>query len=262
VRRAWTTLRKSSPTLLVVAAIFALWQAAVSLFRIPEFVLPSPISALGHLFVRQPDAFYNWKLQIGTTVSEVLVSFAVTALAGVALAIVVSWSRWLRDLIMPFFLFVNSLPIIAVAPIILLWFGYGLSTNILIAFLVSFFPVVINTATGLSDIDDDLIDLVRYLHASRWQVFVKIRLPNSLPYIFSGLKICSTMVVVGAIVGEFVASDRGLGYIIINSQFTMDTPPIFAALIVVSVLGVALFGAVALLQRVAMPWYEGEETGL
>jgi NitT/TauT family transport system permease protein len=240
VRRAWTTLRKSSPTLLVVA----------------------PISALGHLFVRQPDAFYNWKLQIGTTVSEVLVSFAVTALAGVALAIVVSWSRWLRDLIMPFFLFVNSLPIIAVAPIILLWFGYGLSTNILIAFLVSFFPVVINTATGLSDIDDDLIDLVRYLHASRWQVFVKIRLPNSLPYIFSGLKICSTMVVVGAIVGEFVASDRGLGYIIINSQFTMDTPPIFAALIVVSVLGVALFGAVALLQRVAMPWYEGEETGL
>ena len=138
---------------------------------------------------------------------------------------------------MPFFLFVNSLPIVAVAPIILLWFGYGLATNILIAFLVSFSPVVINTATGLSDIDEDLIDLVRYLHASKWQIFVKIRLPNSLPYIFSGLKICATMVVVGAIVGEFVASDRGLGYIIVNSQFTMDTPPIFAALIVVSVLG-------------------------
>jgi NitT/TauT family transport system permease protein len=195
-------------------------------------------------------------------VSEVIIGFAVTAVAGVALAVAISWSRWLRDLIMPFFLLVNSLPIVAVAPIILLWFGYGLATNILIAFLVSFSPVVINAATGLSDIDEDLIDLVRYLHASRWQVFVKIRLPNSLPYIFSGLRICSTMVVVGAIVGEFVASDRGLGYIIVNSQFTMDTPPIFAALIVVSVLGVALFGLVALAERAAMPWHEQEQTRL
>lgn len=257
MRSIWSAIRNNSSTMLVVAVLFALWQAAVTLFAIPEFVLPSPISALAHLFVRQPDAFYNWKLHIGTTVWEVLASFAVTAFAGVALAAVISWSRWLRDLIMPFFLFVNSLPIVAVAPIILLWFGYGLATNILIAFLVSFSPVVINSTTGLSDVDEDLIDLVRSLHASKWQIFVKIRLPNSLPYIFSGLKICATMVVVGAIVGEFVASDRGLGYIIINSQFTMDTPPIFAALIVVSVLGIALFAAVGLIERVAMPWYEG-----
>jgi NitT/TauT family transport system permease protein len=103
---------------------------------------------------------------------------------------------------------------------------------------------------------------VRYLHASRWQIFVKIRLPGSLPYIFSGLKICSTMSVVGAIVGEFVASDRGLGYVIINSQFTMDTPPIFAALIVVSILGVSLFAAVSSVERIAMPWHEGESAQL
>ena len=262
MRRIWSAISNNSSTMLVVATLFALWQAAVTVFAIPEFVLPSPVSALAHLFVRQPDAFYNWKLQIGTTVGEVLASFAVTAVAGVALAVVVSWSRWLRDLIMPFFLFVNSLPIIAVAPIILLWFGYGLATNILIAFLVSFSPVVINTAAGLTDVDEDLIDLVRYLHAGKWQIFAKIRLPNSLPYIFTGLKICATMVVVGAIVGEFVASDRGLGYIIVNSQFTMDTPPIFAALIVVSVLGVALYGAVALVERVAMPWHEGDRDRL
>lgn len=262
MRGVRNAIGKNAPTILVVVAVFALWQAAVTIFRIPEFALPSPASALAHLFFRQPDAYYNWKLQIGTTVWEVIASFAVTAVAGVALAIVVSWSKWLRDLVMPFFLFVNSLPIIAVAPIILLWLGYGLYTNILIALLVSFSPVVINTATGLSDVDDDLIDLVRYLHASKAQVFWKIRLPNSLPYIFSGLKICATMVVVGAIVGEFVASDRGLGYIIINSQYTMDTPPIFAALIVISILGVALFAAVGMIERIAMPWYEGERTGL
>ncbi len=258
MRVIWNAIRNNASTILVVTGLFALWQAAVMLFAVPEHVLPSPLSALAHLLFPQPDAYYNWRLQISTTVSEVLASFAVTAAAGVALALVISWSRWLRDLIMPFFLFVNSLPIVAVAPIILLWFGYGLATNILIAFLVSFAPVVINAATGLSDIDEDLIDLVRYLHASKWQVFAKIRLPNSLPYIFSGLKICSTMVVVGAIVGEFVASDRGLGFIIINSQYTMDTPPIFAALIVISVLGVVLFGAVALIERLAMPWYEGD----
>jgi NitT/TauT family transport system permease protein len=225
-------------------------------FRIPEFILPSPVTALAHLFVRQSDAFYNWKLQIGTTLMEVVIAFAVTAAAGILLAILISWSRWLRELIMPFFVFVNSLPIIAIAPIILLWFGYGLATNILIAFLVSFFPVVINTITGLAEVEEDLLDLVRYLHASKAQVFLKIRIPNSLPYIFSGLKICATMTVVGAIVGEFVASDRGLGYIIINSQYTMDTPPIFAALIVVSVVGVGLFGLVSVIERAAMPWYE------
>lgn len=258
LKGAGRALKRHSPSVFVVFLLLLVWQAAVWIFSIPEYVLPTPISALGHLFVRQPDAFYNWKLQISTTVSEVLISFAVTAAAGIILAIFIAWSQWLRNLMMPFFVFVNSLPLIAIAPIILLWFGYGLFTNVLIAFLVSFFPVIINTTTGLSEVDDDLIDLVRYLKASKWQIFLKIRIPNSLPYIFSGLKIASTMCVVGAIVGEFVASDRGLGYIVINSQFTMDTPPIFAALIVVSLLGVALFGLVSLVERIAMPWHQVE----
>ena len=112
--------------------------------------------------------------------------------------------------------------------------------------------MVINTATGLNEVEEDLLDLVRYLHARKWQVFWKIGLPNSLPYIFPGLKVCSTMVG-GAIVGEFLASDRGLGYII-NSQYTLDTPPIFSALILVSLAGVALFGLVTLAERLLMPW--------
>lgn len=108
--------------------------------------------------------------------------------------------------------------------------------------------------TGLVSIEEDLLDLVNYLHASKLQIFLKIRIPNSLPYIFSGLKICSTMSIVGAIVGEFIASDRGLGYIIINSQYTMDTPPIFSALIVISLAGAALYWVVALFERLLMPW--------
>jgi len=253
--RILNSLRSNYQTALVIFLFFVAWQVSVMIFKIPEFILPSPLTALEHLFFHQPDANYNWPLQIRTTLYEVLVSFAITSLVGVALAVVIAWSKGLHDLILPFFVFINSLPIIAIAPIILLWFGYGIWTNVLIAFLVSFFPVVINTATGLNEVEEDLLDLVRYLHASKWHVFAKIRFPNALPYLFTGLKVCSTMCVVGAIVGEFIASDRGLGYIIVNSQYTMDSPPIFSALIIVSVVGVVLFGLVSFFERILMPWY-------
>ena len=182
----------------------------------------------------------------------------ITSCVGIAIAIIMTWSKLMNDLMLPVFVFINSLPTIAVAPIITLWFGYGLFTNVFIAFLISFFPVVINVAVGLNEIDEDLLDLVRYLHASKWQIFIKIRIPNSLPYLFTGLKICSTMCVVGAIVGEFIASDRGLGYIIINSQFTMDTPPIFGSLIMISVIGVVLAWLVSYVEKISMPWYQSQ----
>lgn len=241
-------------TLLVVLGFFLLWEVLVRTFHVPEYVLPTPSSALAHLFLPQPDANYNWRLHISTTVYEVIISFLVTSGVAVGLSIVMIWSKAIRRILMPAFIFINSLPIIAIAPIILLWIGYGLKTNILIAFLVSFFPVVVNTVTGLEDIDDDLLDLVRYLNASKWQVFHKIRIPNSLPFIFSGLRICTTMSVMGAIVGEFISSDRGLGYIIINSQYTMDTPPIFSSLIVISFAGAVLYSVVVLFERLCMPW--------
>ncbi|MBD3306051.1 ABC transporter permease subunit [candidate division KSB3 bacterium] len=250
------TLRRHYQTLLVILGFFVVWQVAVILFEVREFILPSPLVALEHLFLTQPDANYNWTIHISTTLYEVVISFAFTSLVGVAIAITMAWSQLFYNMVLPVFIFINSLPIIAIAPIILLWFGYGIMTNVLIAFLVSFFPVVINTATGLHAVEEELFDLVRYLHASRWQIFMKIQLPNSLPYLFTGLKICSTMCVVGAIVGEFIASDRGLGYIIINSQYTMDTPPIFAALILVSVIGGVLFGLVALAEKLLMPWHQ------
>jgi NitT/TauT family transport system permease protein len=258
MEKIFNRLKENYQTPLVIGLFFLFWQIAVMVFKVPEFILPSPLSALGHLFFQQPDAYYNWPLQIGTTLYEVVVSFVATSLVGISIAVLLAWSRTINDITLPLFIFVNSLPIIAIAPIILLWFGYGILTNVLIAFLVSFFPIIINTATGLNAVDEDLLDLVRYLHGSKRQIFLKIRLPNALPYLFTGLKICSTMCVVGVIVGEFIASDRGLGYIIINSQYTMDTPPIFAALIVVSVIGVVLFEAVALLERVLMPWNRSE----
>jgi NitT/TauT family transport system permease protein len=243
-------------TPLTLISFFILWQVAVMLFSVREFILPSPLTAILRLLVPQPNANYHWLVHIQATLIEVFLSFIVTAAVGILIAVLISWSKRIRDLLLPFFVFVNSLPIIAVAPIFLLWMGYGIATNILIAFLVSFFPIVINTATGMGEVDEDLLDLVRYLKANQWQIFIKIRFPNALPYIFSGLKISSTMCVVGAIVGEFLASDKGLGYIIINSQFSLDTPAIFAALILVSLIGFLLFGLVSLIENLLMPWYD------
>lgn len=238
----------------VILGMLAIWQVSVGLFKIPEFILPTPIVALEHLFLPQPDADYNWMVHIRATLLEIGLAFVITSIVGIAIAIALAWSDASRKVSMPLFVFINSLPIIAIAPILVLWSGYGLKTNILIAFLVSFFPVVINTLAGLAAIEEELLDLVKYLHGTKLQVFVKLRIPNSLPYIFTGLKICSTMCVVGAIVGEFIASDRGLGYIIINSQYTMDSPPIYAGLMLVSLFGVSLFGLVGLAERILMPW--------
>lgn len=250
-----TPLVSRLQTPLVIFVLIFVWEACVRIFKVKEYILPSPIVALQHLFFTQPDANYNWILHIRITLMEIILSFVVTSVLGIVIAIGIAWSRSIRKIIMPAFVFLNSLPVVAVAPLLVLWFGYGLKTNILIAFLVSFFPIVINTTVGLSEIDDDLLDLVKYLHGTKLQIFLKLRIPNSLPYIFTGLKISSTMCVVGAIVGEFLASDRGLGFIIINSQYTMDSPPIFAGLMLVSLFGVILFGLVAAAERLLMPWH-------
>jgi len=237
----------------VIVALLVIWELCVRIFKVKEYILPSPIVALKHLFLPQPDANYSWIVHIRITLMELAISFVVTSILGIAIAIGLAWNATVKKIVMPAFVFLNSLPIVAIAPLLVLWFGYGLKTNILIAFLVSFFPIVINTTVGLSEIDDDLLDLVKYLNGTKLQIFLKLRIPNSLPYIFTGLKISSTMCVVGAIVGEFVASDRGLGYIIINSQYTMDSPPIFAGLMLVSLFGVTLFGIVSALERLCMP---------
>ena len=141
---------------------------------------------------------------------------------------------------------------IALAPLFLLWFGYGILPNTLIAVLIAFFPVIINTAAGLNAVDDDLLDLVRYLHGSKWQVFTKIRIPNALPYMFAGFMMSATLCVVGAIVGEFIASSRGLGFVIQSAQALIDTPTMFASLLVIAALGLSLFGAIVLVERLVV----------
>ncbi len=256
-RYAWRRLARLAgrfQSLGAVLLFFLAWEIVVRAANINESFLCTPSSAIAHLIFRQPDANYHWPVNITVTLYEFLLGFSATGVVGILLGILIIWSKTVQKTLMPLFILFNSMPMIAVAPILLIWMGYGLMTNILIAFLVSFFPMVVNTVTGLSSVDEDLLDLVRYLNARKWQVFWKIRLPNALPYIFSGLKICTTLSVMGVIVGELIASDKGLGYVIVNAQYMMDTPPMFASLIMMSLLGWGMFLLVSLAERMLMPW--------
>ena len=246
----WEWVRKNSQTILMFVSVLLIWHFGVVLLGIKEFILPTPWAAVKTLF----DPKYRWSFNFMATFYEVVGGFILSALVGVVLGVAIVWSEWLKRTILPFLVFVHTLPKIAVAPLFLVWFGYGIFPNILIVVLISFFPMVINTATGLVAVEEDLLDLVSYLHATKWQKLRLIQLPNSLPYVFSGLKITSTTAVVGAIVGEFIASDKGLGSVIISSQTTLSTPAIFGSLILITVIGMGLFWGVEVLEKVLMPW--------
>jgi len=243
-------LVRYAPAVAIFVALIVVWQLAVSFLGLREYLLPSPMSVVRAMVVDE----IPWARHLWVTGVEILGAFALAGLAGVVLGLAIAWSETLSRALTPFLVFVNTLPKVAIAPLFLMWMGYDIVPNILIGALIGFFPVVINTAVGLTQIDADLIDLGRVFNAPKWKVFLKIRVPNAYPYILSALKVTATAAVVGAIVGEFVASQRGLGYVIITTQSSMNTPVAFAALVWISVLGLVLFGFVALLSRLLVPW--------
>ena len=243
------------PSLVLFGLLLVAWQLAVSVLGIREYLLPSPWSVVEALV----GGDVTWTRHIWITAVEMFGAFALAAVVGVLLGTAIAWSDIMSRALMPFLVFVNTLPKVAVAPLFLIWLGYGIVPNVLIGALIGFFPVVINTAVGLNQIDQDMLDLGRVFNAPKWRVFAKIRIPNAFPYILSALKVTATAAVVGVIVGEFIASQRGLGYVIITTQSSMNTPVAFAALVWISILGLLLFGAVSALSRYLAPWAEGSE---
>lgn len=241
------------PTAALFVAILVVWQLAVSVSGIREYLLPAPVSVWHEMW--QPEV--PWTQHLLATTWEIIGAFFLAAIVGVLLGVAIAWSPLIANALVPFLVFVNTLPKVAIAPLFLIWLGYGIFPNMLMGALIGFFPVVINTAVGLSQVEADMLDLGRVFNAPKWKIFVKIRIPNALPYILSALKITATAAVVGAIVGEFVASQRGLGYVIVTTQSSMNTSVAFAALIWISAVGLALYGAVVLAAHLWAPWAEG-----
>lgn len=245
------------PSLLVMLALLVIWQLAVMLLGVKEYILPTPIAALRTL----ADPNYQWTTNLLATTYSVLGAFVLSAVLGVSLAVVIVWNDLLLRTVMPVLILFNTLPKIALAPLFVIWLGYGIWPNIVIGTTIAFFPMVVNTAVGLASAEPEMLDLVRTLRASRWKVLKKIRFPNAIPYIFVGLKLNATMSVIGALVGEFVASERGLGSLIISGGVTMQTASIFAALMLISALGLVLYGMVVAVERIVAPWaHRGDKT--
>jgi NitT/TauT family transport system permease protein len=246
------------PATLVILALLVLWQLAVDLLQVKQYILPSPWSALQAL--DRPS--HRWPANFLATLYSVLGAFVLSAVLGMVLAVAIVWNRLLMRTIMPVLVLFNTLPKIALAPLFILWLGYGIWPNIVIGTTIAFFPMVVNTAIGLASAEPEIIDLVRTLRATRWQVFAKIRFPNAVPYIFAGLKLNATMSVTGAIVGEFVASELGLGALIISAGVTLETQTIFASLMLISLLGLALYGVVVLAEQLVAPWAQREDAAI
>jgi NitT/TauT family transport system permease protein len=236
------------PTLLVVALVL-LWEAVTRMFAIPAFLLPAPSAVLASLAAHANLLLSNTWI----TTLEILFGFGLSIVVGVPLALAIFlWPPFARS-VFPLLVSSQAMPKVAIAPLLLVWFGFGLLPKVLIAFLIAFFPVVINTAVGLSSIEREKIYLARSMGLSGTATFFKIRLPNALPAVFGGLKISVTLAVVGAVVGEFVGGDAGLGYLLMVANGSMDTALLFADLLVLTLLGVVMFMLVEVAERMALP---------
>jgi len=227
-----------------VALIFA-WYLFVKVGNVPKFVMPSPGATLDALL--QPN--YSWWTNIAVTATEIFAGYGLALVVGVAAALVFTWSKTLEAFFMPLLVSLNMVPKVALGPLIIVWFKYGIFPNTLMAFSICVFPILLTTARGLREIEPELLDLVHSLKGSRWQLFTKIQLPGALPYIFSGMKVAAILAVAGAIVGEFLGSDKGLGYLMLQVQVTLDTPAMFLAVLLITLLGMILYGSVLLLEK-------------
>jgi NitT/TauT family transport system permease protein len=234
--------------------ILLVWQSLLWIFDLPPFLVPPPLKVLS----RGLELGVNWWPHIWATVYSTILGFVVAIVAGLFLGILIVHSRIASAVITPPLLLLQIVPKMALAPIVLVWVGIGLASRTTVVVLVTFFPIVISTITGLQSIEPEAIDLARSLHMNRYNILRKIRFPNALPHIFSGLRVASTLAVIGAIISEFVASQSGLGYIILSSGFVLDTALQFAALALVTLFGVLFYGLVVLAERLSMPWYISE----
>lgn len=227
-------------------AFILLWQLATMVTDLPSYILPSPLETIVELW----EPSYNWPTHIWATTAEIVGGYSLAVLVGVTLSVLFVWVPALNSGAMPLLVTLNMIPKVAMAPLFIVWLGIGLVPNMVIAFTICFFPIMLTTYRGLIEVEPDLINLVRSLRANRWQIFIKIQLPGSLPYLFSGMKVAAVLAVAGAIVGEFIASQRGLGYFLLAQQNALNTSAMMMSLIFITLIGVSLYGFVLLLEYI------------
>lgn len=243
-------LRRLTPLAGILAFLLA-WQIFVVVWKMPPYLLPSPV-ATAQTFVNElPDLMrHGW-----VTVYEMIAGYTLAVGIAIPLAIAITSSARFNQFVMPTMLFFQIVPKVAIAPLFLVWFGVGATPKILVAFLISFFPIVIDAAVGLRSMSVEMADLARSMGATRLQVFTRFRLPTSLPYLFSGLKVAATLAIAGTVVGEFVGADKGLGYLLLVTNSNMQTSLMFATIVALTIIGLIFYYLVELLEGLLIPWH-------
>jgi len=238
------------PSIFFVIVLLIVWDVLVRINDVPSWLLPSP----SEIFNAMLDNARILTSHSITTLIEVILGFVIALFVGLLLSSAITLSSTIEKSFYPFIIASQTIPIIVIAPMLLVWVGYGLMPKIIVVALISFFPIVVNTVDGMKSIDMDLEKLFRTMGASNWDIFRKIRIPNSLPYMFSGLRVAISISVIGAVIGEWVGSSEGLGYLMIRSKPQFQTELVFAAIFILSIMGIILFFGIGLVEKLFIPW--------
>lgn len=249
-RSPFRHLGKISPALWTLVILVGFWELAVRLSEVPIYILPPPTAIVAEMIDYWPRLMFNG----GVTLSEVLIGFCTSILVGVPLAVLITYSRVAEKAIYPLIVASQTIPKVAIAPLLMAWFGYGLTPKIVIVVLLSFFPIVINTVVGLKASSAEMLYLAQSMGSTGWQTFWKFRLPQALPYMFAGLKLATVLSVIGAVVAEFIGADKGLGYVIVVAGSSFNITRQFGAIIVISAIGMIFFAVIELIERIVVPW--------
>lgn len=254
-KTAWTSLTETkayeygAPITIFLSAI-VIWQLTCMLANIPEYFLPSPIRIFEAMLEYDEALIENgWQ-----TLKTTLIGFGISVVFGVAVGALIGNSKTLYNALYPLFIAFETVPKVAVVPILVLWFGIGTTPAILTAWLISFFPIVVNVSTGLATLEPEVVDVMRALKASKRQILFKVGIPNTLPYFFGALKISITLAFVGSVVAETVAANSGVGHLMLSAQANFDVPLVFAGLVVLAIEGLAVYTLFALLEKRMTKW--------
>ena len=239
---------------LIFLGVIVVWEGVTRLRDIKAYLLPSPSLIAGRILADWPILFSNLKV----TLLEILLGFGLAFVVAIGIGALLAYSSAFRRGVYPLVVASQTVPVIAIAPILIIWFGYNIIPRVLVTALIAFFPLTVNTVTGFLAVEPELISFFRSLNASRIQTFFKLSVPTALPFIFAGLKVSATLSVIGATVGEWIGTDRGLWHLIVLDTAQLDTPRVFASIVLLSLCGVALFLLISLLERIALPWRYGE----
>ena len=257
-RRMIFWLKDSLPSIFSVLGVIVIWEFSVRFFNIREYILPSPSASIRALFT-----YWNAiQSNLLTTLYEIGVGFGVTVLISIPVATLISYSKIFQKTLYPFMVFVQLIPKVAIAPLFVIWFGFGVMPKILMVFLLSFFPLLMDAVAGLQSLNPRLYSMARTMSDSEWKFYWKIKLPNALPHIFSGLKTSISMATVGAVVAEFLGADSGLGYLLLRANGDINTKLLFAILVVLCVMGMVFFMIMGFIEKKVIPWHVSQRKSI